>query len=176
MLCFQVASLHSLYDLHVQHKIVLQHTMSWMRAISELAIARHTIQQPFISLTSFACSTFVCLQGRQFATHGVSEDKTTGIKRFYKEVHVRPAPDQVIKSRHTPLPGRRCSFSLPWFYMPKALAHPCLTLHLLQSGYQILLDQRVLKTPAKRMLVLPTEGLALAVAAEWEWQVRLRRG
>ena len=33
-----------------------------------------------------------------------------------------------------------------------------------------MLDSRVLKTPARQPLVLPTRTLALAVAAEWEWQ------
>lgn len=35
-----------------------------------------------------------------------------------------------------------------------------------------MLDQRVLKTPAKQPLILPNRSLALAIAAEWEWQVR----
>jgi chaperone required for assembly of F1-ATPase len=43
---------------------------------------------------------------------------------------------------------------------------------VVQDGYQIMLDKRVLKTPAKRPLTLPTRALALAIAAEWEWQVR----
>ncbi len=34
-----------------------------------------------------------------------------------------------------------------------------------------MLDQRVLKTPARHPLVVPTQALALAIAAEWEWQV-----
>ena len=40
-----------------------------------------------------------------------------------------------------------------------------------QGGFQVLLDHRVLKTPARRPLVVPTRALALAIAAEWEWQV-----
>lgn len=39
-----------------------------------------------------------------------------------------------------------------------------------QGGYQIMLDQRLLKTPARRPLVLPSAALAMAVAAEWEQQ------
>jgi len=35
-----------------------------------------------------------------------------------------------------------------------------------------MLDTRVLKTPAKRPLVVPTKALALAIAGEWESQVR----
>ncbi|MBB6250037.1 ATP12 family chaperone protein [Nitrospirillum iridis] len=38
------------------------------------------------------------------------------------------------------------------------------------GGWQVLLDARVLKSPAKADLVLPTEALAQAVAAEWEAQ------
>ncbi len=38
------------------------------------------------------------------------------------------------------------------------------------SGYSVTLDGRVLKTPAKAQLVLPTEALAKAVAKEWDSQ------
>ncbi|MFC7290095.1 ATP12 family chaperone protein [Hirschia litorea] len=40
-----------------------------------------------------------------------------------------------------------------------------------QGGWTILLDGRQLKTPAKKVLDLPTEELAGAVAAEWADQV-----
>ncbi|KAL3692844.1 hypothetical protein R1sor_006495 [Riccia sorocarpa] len=40
------------------------------------------------------------------------------------------------------------------------------------GGYEVLLDHRVLRTPAKKALRLPTPALALALAAEWEWQDR----
>ncbi|KAG6553080.1 hypothetical protein Mapa_005417 [Marchantia paleacea] len=39
-----------------------------------------------------------------------------------------------------------------------------------KDGYEVLLDHRVLRTPAKKPLKLPNPALALAVAAEWEWQ------
>ena len=42
------------------------------------------------------------------------------------------------------------------------------------NGWVVKLDHRVLKTPAKKPMKLPTEALALAIAAEWEWQVSLR--
>ena len=38
------------------------------------------------------------------------------------------------------------------------------------SGYEVLLDSRVIKTPAKKALVAPTQRLALAIADEWEAQ------
>lgn len=38
------------------------------------------------------------------------------------------------------------------------------------EGWSILLDGRVVKTPGKRQLVLPSEHLAVAVAAEWRAQ------
>lgn len=41
----------------------------------------------------------------------------------------------------------------------------------LQEGFGITLDRHALKTPSKNALVLPTKALALAVAAEWRWQV-----
>lgn len=37
-------------------------------------------------------------------------------------------------------------------------------------GFHITLDGRTLRTPARAALNLPTHALALAVAAEWEWQ------
>jgi len=45
----------------------------------------------------------------------------------------------------------------------------------LQGGFQILLDHRVLRTPARQPLVVPSRALAYAIAAEWEWQVRATR-
>src|SRR3546814_17694231 len=37
-----------------------------------------------------------------------------------------------------------------------------------QGGYAVLLDGRPLRTPAKALLILPTEPLAAAIAAEWQ--------
>ena len=39
------------------------------------------------------------------------------------------------------------------------------------GGHAVVLDGRPVNTPARRPLVLPTRLLALAVAAEWQWQV-----
>lgn len=38
------------------------------------------------------------------------------------------------------------------------------------GGFHILLDGKALRTPARKPLVLPSRALALAVAAEWEFQ------
>lgn len=38
------------------------------------------------------------------------------------------------------------------------------------DGFTVSLDERALKTPAKRPLLLPTEGLAQAIAEEWAGQ------
>ena len=40
-----------------------------------------------------------------------------------------------------------------------------------QSGYTLHLGRYPIKTPGRNLLVLPTLPLALAIAAEWEWQV-----
>jgi chaperone required for assembly of F1-ATPase len=40
-----------------------------------------------------------------------------------------------------------------------------------EDGHQILLDGRGVKTPAKNLLVVPTESLANAIAHEWDEQV-----
>ncbi|MDB6175975.1 ATPase [Paracoccus sp. Z330] len=39
-----------------------------------------------------------------------------------------------------------------------------------EGGHEILLDDRVLRTPGKKGLVLPTRGLADAIASEWQAQ------
>lgn len=39
-----------------------------------------------------------------------------------------------------------------------------------EGGWSILLDGKALRSPAKRPLVLPTEALASAIAAEWQAQ------
>ncbi|MGR3463792.1 MAG: ATP12 family chaperone protein [Limimaricola soesokkakensis] len=39
-----------------------------------------------------------------------------------------------------------------------------------EGGWQVLLDSRPVRTPAKAALVLPTQALARAVAAEWQAQ------
>ena len=40
----------------------------------------------------------------------------------------------------------------------------------LEAGYFIKLDEKILKTPAKKQMVLPTETLAKKVASEWDQQ------
>lgn len=44
-----------------------------------------------------------------------------------------------------------------------------------EGGFGVRLDARPVKTPAKQPLVLPTEGMALAIAAEWDAQQGLVR-
>ena len=44
------------------------------------------------------------------------------------------------------------------------------TLRAAQGGFEILLDERPVKTPARRPLQRPTEPLARAVAEEWNAQ------
>jgi ATP synthase F1 complex assembly factor 2 len=41
------------------------------------------------------------------------------------------------------------------------------------NGWTVMLDYRTLKTPAKRQLKLHSRTLAMAIAAEWEYQVRI---
>ena len=41
----------------------------------------------------------------------------------------------------------------------------------LEAGYSIKLDEKILKTPAKKQMLLPTEKLAKKVASEWDQQV-----
>jgi len=44
-----------------------------------------------------------------------------------------------------------------------------------EGGFAVMLDGRAVKTPAKTPLVVPTEGLARAIAAEWDAQTGLVR-
>ncbi len=44
------------------------------------------------------------------------------------------------------------------------------TVEAVEGGYTIRLDSRPVKTPGKNLLVVPTEALARAIAAEWEAQ------
>jgi ATP synthase F1 complex assembly factor 2 len=68
-------------------------------------------------------------------------------KRFYDTVQVQPCPipPDHPRSRTSSSGGDGAS-----------------------QGYQLLLRKYPVKTPAKKVLVLPTLSLALAVAAEWE--------
>ena len=42
------------------------------------------------------------------------------------------------------------------------------------NGWTVMLDYRTLKSPAKRPLKLPSRALAMAIAAEWEYQVLIQ--
>ena len=44
------------------------------------------------------------------------------------------------------------------------------TVEQAEGGWQVRLDARLLRTPAKRALLLPSEALARAIAAEWQAQ------
>ena len=49
-------------------------------------------------------------------------------------------------------------------FWKQAVAEPC------DGGFTITLDGRAVKTPAKRLLVLPTMAMAEVIAAEWDAQ------
>jgi ATP synthase F1 complex assembly factor 2 len=77
--------------------------------------------------------------------------------RFYRTVDVVPAP----QARKRALLSRvRCSECQMCFRSLCAQG----------GGYHVRLDGRTLRTPARGTLLLPSLPLALAVAAEWEWQ------
>ncbi len=44
------------------------------------------------------------------------------------------------------------------------------TVEAAEGGFTVRLDARPVKTPAKRLLVVPTEGMAAVIAAEWDAQ------
>lgn len=101
------------------------------------------------------------LISRRLATHGVADSsgKTAGIARFYKRVNVKESDDKVRGAYDDE-------------YLSKTVLLNDIATSRLQSGYHILLDNKQLKTPAKKPLILPTKSLALAIAAEWEWQIK----
>ena len=45
---------------------------------------------------------------------------------------------------------------------------------LSETGYFIKLDDKILKTPANKQMMLPTEALAKKVASEWDEQIEER--
>lgn len=99
------------------------------------------------------------------ADAGGKEPKAELPKRFYKTAHVAPAEGQARSSMTVAAPGAGTDGA------PVAGNDNNLMATGMQ-GYQVLLDRRVLKTPAGKPLLLPSRLLALAVAAEWEQQVR----
>ena len=135
---------------------------------SEAAMALRVTQLPSLRL-------FDAQQQRHMATHGISggPSGSIAIKRFYKLVSVSeelPGQVRAAAAAAASTPPRR----------PAAPSTPCAPArnpHITppaQGGYQILLDSRALRTPATLPFVLPTRAAAMAVAAEWECQVRPR--
>ena len=97
------------------------------------------------------------------ASSGVRGDGL--VSRFYKTVAVVRAP-QVR-------PPRTASLACPASIARHAhcrLTRCCYLRRPQGDGWQLTLDGRTLRSPAKAPLVFPTHALALAVAAEWEWQ------
>lgn len=119
----------------------------------------------------------ILTQRASLATHGVGEGSTMdGVPRFYKTVHVKDAHDEVRPAAA----ARRCRL-LACPALGASLCHRRVRLTLRpttpprccqQGGYQVLLDHRMLRTPARHPLVVPSRALALAIAAEWEWQLK----
>lgn len=104
------------------------------------------------------------------ATHGVAnpgDTKESGVPRFYQTVNVKEAFEQARwrgRWMSSAAAGLSSCVALSWHSLP-CFACP-------QGGYQVFLDHRVLRTPARHPVVLPSLALATAVAAEWEMQVR----
>lgn len=67
--------------------------------------------------------------------------------------------------------SKRGDGSLPRFYRSVAVERDN---NGARSGWRVLLDDKALRTPQNRPLVLPTEALARAIAAEWRWQPQKR--
>jgi len=63
--------------------------------------------------------------------------------------------------RFKPHPGKQEKPPLPKRFYKEAASAPA------DEGFTVLLDGRRLKTPARKSLYLPTEGLATALAEEW---------
>lgn len=79
--------------------------------------------------------------------------------------------------QHTRVDSCCCCELLPLLSgQAKVLRHYNHDLDVCLQGYQVLLDRTIVKTPARHELLLPTKPLALAIAAEWAWQVRRDNG
>ena len=116
-------------------------------------------------------------QRLSFATHGVADGSASrdGVPRFYKTVHVKEALDRVRRRAAAAASAPAAATSLPELSLAQPLLKHSLTSPKLQAGYQLMLDHRVLRTPGRHPLIVPSRALALAIAAEWEWQVGERR-
>lgn len=123
--------------------------MQMLLRIQELAAIRQ-LPQSLGSLSSFRL-----FSAAQAVTPNPKVQPGQGPPRFYKSVGVRPAPDQA-GYHHAIGPIVCCS--------PNATPS-------LQEGWHVTLNDKDLKTPARHPLRVPTRALALAIAAEWEWQV-----
>ena len=78
--------------------------------------------------------------------------------RFYEHVSIQQAEAKVGNFLRTTLATQLAAGS--------PVRYP-----VLQNGFEVTLDGKPLKSPARKDFVLPTKSLALAIAAEWEWQV-----
>ena len=88
------------------------------------------------------------------SSSGVRGDGLT--TRFYRTVNVAPAPQARATTAYMRVAARRLT------------RRACTAQG--DGTYIVLLDGRTLRTPARNALSLPSLPLALAVAAEWEWQ------
>ncbi len=82
------------------------------------------------------------------------------MKRFYKAVEVKRHPSARWDPRESLVPDSQGDPSLRWGDDVGGGG----------DGFEILLDNRTVRTPARAALVLPNARLAEAVAAEWEAQ------
>ena len=48
--------------------------------------------------------------------------------------------------------------------------YKCANYAMVSNGYQILLDERTIRTPEKQDFIVPTQALALNIASEWQNQ------
>ncbi|DBB10100.1 TPA: hypothetical protein ACH3X3_001684 [Trebouxia sp. C0006] len=78
--------------------------------------------------------------------------------------HLSDAPP--VKSKNQGLGNSRAEGTAPRFYKYVGV-EPAPGQG---NGWQITLNDRALKTPARQPLIVPSYPLALGIAAEWEWQ------
>ena len=134
--------------------------------LQRLCRAQQSSQQLLHLQGSFVLSGF-----RDFSAAAPEKTKNRGLgssraegtaPRFYKYVGVEPAAGQVRGS---------CRSQQAYEDPAQLQLGSTLGLHMQAQGWQITLNDRALKTPARQPLIVPSYPLALAIAAEWEWQV-----
>ncbi|OAY80523.1 ATP synthase mitochondrial F1 complex assembly factor 2 [Ananas comosus] len=127
------------------------------------------------SLRPFVCSSRLRLLASPFSSSAAAaaaaeEEKKSPWKEADDVIYVRRPSSAAAATRDS------TSVTMPMAFMTGSIVgkrfYKEVTTRLADdgNGWTVMLDYRTLKTPAKRVLNLPSLALAKAIAAEWEYQ------